>query len=205
MQNPWNATRPRLVGKSVDLRPLDPVDTPDLFLAGQAPEIWEFVPMRIRTPEDMAAYVAEACMARDEGRAIPFVIRDRITGRILGCTRYYDLQPVHLGLEIGYTWLVPSAWRTSVNTECKFLLLRHAFETLGCVRVALRTGHRNMRSQRAIERLGAVREGVLRNHMIMPDGSRRDTVYYSIVDSEWPAIKARLAERLEARETGAAA
>ena len=109
-----------------------------------------------------------------------------------------DIQAVHRGLEIGGTWYAPEHQRTAANTEAKFLLLRHAFEVMGCIRVQLKTDLRNERSQRAIERLGAVREGVLRDHILMPDGHRRSSVYYSVLDHEWPAVKARLEKKLKA-------
>ncbi|MFM8320705.1 MAG: GNAT family N-acetyltransferase, partial [Chloroflexota bacterium] len=124
------------------------------------------------------------------------------TGLALGCTRYLDIRPAHRGVEIGGTWYGAAYQRTGVNTEAKYLLLQHAFETWGCVRVQLKTDLRNQRSQRAIERLGAVREGVIRNHMVLPDGSLRHSVIYSILDSEWPAVKLRL-EALMARPAGA--
>ncbi len=110
----------------------------------------------------------------------------------MGETRYLTIEPTNRGLEIGWTWLSPEIQRTGVNTECKYLLMRHAFEQLGAIRVQLKTHHNNIRSQRAIERLGAVKEGVLRNHMIMPDGSYRHSVYYSVIESEWPSVKSRL-------------
>jgi RimJ/RimL family protein N-acetyltransferase len=116
--------------------------------------------------------------------------------RILGSTRFYALSKQNRNLEIGYTWIDPSVWRSAVNTECKYLLLRHAFDALGCLRVALRTDSRNQRSQRAIERLGATREGVLRKHMILGDGYVRDTVYYSVIDTDWPRVKAFLEAEL---------
>jgi len=122
----------------------------------------------------------------------PLVVVDRTTDTIVGSTRYLDIVPAHKAVEIGWTWLTPSVWRTSINTECKYLLLRHAFETAGAIRVCLKTDSRNLRSQAAIERIGGVREGVLRRHRILPDGYRRDSVYYSIIDEEWPAVKARL-------------
>ena len=125
-----------------------------------------------------------------------FVIVRKSDERAIGMTAYLDIQPRNRGLEIGGTWLTPDVWRTAINTECKYLLLRHAFETLGCIRVQLKTDARNIRSQRAIERLGAVKEGVLRKHMIVKNGYERDTVMYSITDTEWPSVKANLEEKL---------
>ncbi len=166
--------------------------------AGRSPEIWEYMPMRVARRDDMGRLVREALQAQAEGREIPFVIRDRASGRIIGSTRFLDLRPSHRSLEIGWTWLTPDVWRTSSNTECKYLLLRHCFESLGLLRVQLKTDARNVRSQRAIERLGAVREGVLRHHVIMPDGYLRDSVYYSILAEEWSGTRTRLEGSLQA-------
>ena len=140
----------------------------------------------------MRAWVQEILSRQARGTDLVFVVIHLETGRAVGSTRYMDIQPQHRGLEIGGTWYAREHQRTGVNTECKYLLLRHAFEVLGCIRVQLKTDSRNEPSQRAIERIGAAREGVLRNHMIMPDGHFRHSVYYSIVDSEWPQVKARL-------------
>ena len=128
---------------------------------------------------------------------VPFAIRNLATGKICGSTRYMAIAPQDRGLEIGWTWLDASARRTGINTECKYLLLQHAFETLGTIRVQLKTDSRNLRSQNAIERIGGIREGVLRNHMILPDGYYRDSVYFSIIESEWPGVKARLQKMME--------
>lgn len=182
----------RLAGEHVELLPMEPAHTAALYEAGRAPEIWDYMPARVATLEDMARLVREALRARAEGHELPFVIRARPAGRIAGSTRFLEITPAHRGIEIGWTWLAPDVWRTAVNTECKYLLLRHCFETLGMIRVQLKTDARNVRSQRAIERLGAVREGVLRHHRILPDGYLRDSVYYSILSGEWPAVRARL-------------
>ncbi|MEW5720283.1 MAG: GNAT family protein, partial [Chloroflexota bacterium] len=133
----------------------------------------------------------------EQGTSVAFVIVRRSDERAVGMTAYLDIHAKDRWLEIGGTWLTPDAQRTAINAECKYLLLRHAFETLGCVRVQLKTDARNVRSQRAIERLGAVKEGVLRKHMLTRGGYQRDTVMYSIVDTEWRAVKARLEEFLK--------
>jgi len=182
----------RLAGDRVEIVPMDPAHTDGLFAAGRAAEIWDYMPMRVATPEDMARLVRDALRDRDEGREFPFVIIDRASGRIVGSTRFLEIALAHRGIEIGWTWLAPDVWRTPINTECKYLLLRHCFETLEMIRVQLKTDARNLRSQRAIERLGAAREGVLRHHRVMPDGYFRDSVYYSILAEEWPGVKARL-------------
>lgn len=181
-----------LAGARVKLVPMDRSHTDALFRAGQRPEIWPFMPIWVKTPEDMRHLVEEAVGAREGGGELPFVIVDLASGRIVGSTRLFEFSSVHRYVEIGWTWLAPDVWRTSINTECKYLLLRHCFETLHMIRVQLKTDARNLQSQRAIERIGAVREGVLRHHRIMPDGYLRDSVYYSILAEEWPAVKARL-------------
>ncbi len=132
-----------------------------------------------------------------DGSAWPFATVENESGRAIGSTRYFDIRPEHRGLEIGWTWLGVAHQRTAANTECKRLLLVHAFDVLGALRVQLKTDARNLRSQRAIERIGAVREGVLRAHMILPDGFVRDSVMYSITRADWPAVKSKL-EALEA-------
>lgn len=127
---------------------------------------------------------------------MPWATRSKADNRIIGSTRFADIQTSHRTLEIGWTWLTPAVQRTALNTECKYLLLRHAFESLGALRVQLKTDQRNETSQRAIERLGAVREGILRKHRIVRDNYQRDSVMYSITDDEWPAVKAGLEAKL---------
>ena len=170
-----------LVGEHVALVPMEDAHVDDLYDAGRSPEIWPYMPMQVGGRDDMVRLVRDALRARAQGQELPFVIRDRRSGRIVGSTRFLDITPAHRNIEIGWTWLEPAVWRTPINTECKYLLTRHCFETLKMIRVQLKTDARNTRSQRAIERLGAVREGVLRHHRIMPDGYLRDSVYYSIL------------------------
>jgi RimJ/RimL family protein N-acetyltransferase len=162
-------------------------------------EVFEFTSQVLRTQEDLAAYISAALEAAARGTEQPFFIRDRDTGAPLGTTRYMAISRHDRTLEIGHTWLGRRAWRSRVNTECKFLLLRHAFEQLHVIRVQLKTDRRNARSRAAIERIGAKFEGILRNHMLVRDGVVRDSAYYSILDTEWPEVKTRLEERL-ARE-----
>jgi RimJ/RimL family protein N-acetyltransferase len=186
-----------LVGRVVRLEPLQPAHAEDLHAAGQEPRIWLCMPTDpSASVVSTVAWIADALAEQAAGRQIPFAIVDQATNRAVGSTRYLSLAPRDRGLEIGWTWLAVSAQRTAVNTECKYLLLRHAFDELGAIRVQLKTDSRNVTSQRAIERLGAVREGVLRKQMIVQDGYQRDTVMYSITDDEWPAVKARLEARL---------
>lgn len=178
-----------LRGSIVELVPMRHEHGEGLYEAGNYPDIWTVTQGRIASLEDSKAYIQKAL---EIPGALPFVIIDRVSSRIIGSTRFYDISAQNRSLEIGSTWLTPSVWRTKVNTECKYLLLKHCFETLGTIRVQLKTDLRNERSQRAIERLGASKEGVLRNHMILPDGYIRDSVYYSILDREWPDVKRRL-------------
>jgi RimJ/RimL family protein N-acetyltransferase len=169
----------------------------DLLSAGQDPDIWAYMAARPdHSLEAMQAWISTALHAQALGTELPFVIVHLATNTVVGSTRYMTITPEHRGLEIGWTWLGPAARRTAVNTECKYLLLQHAFEVHGAIRVQLKTHHQNFRSQNAIARLGAVREGVLRNHIIMPDGSYRHSVYFSILASEWPQVKSNLEAKL---------
>jgi RimJ/RimL family protein N-acetyltransferase len=183
-----------LTGQRVRLEPLRLEHAPALCEAlREAPNLWQYIYVQQpRSVEQMEQWVAQALQDQAQGTSLPFVIRDLASGQIVGSTRYLRIEVQHRGLEIGWSWLTPSAQRTGINTECKYLLLRHAFEQLGAIRVQLNTHSRNIQSQRAIERLGAVKEGVLRNNRIMPDGSYRHSVYYSIIESEWPKVKAEL-------------
>ena len=182
-----------LTGKLVRLEPLTEEFTEELFEIAQDQDIWTYMHRDLSLSlEVMRDWIVEALRYQQAGEDLPFAIRDLASGRLCGATRYMDIGPGHRGLEIGNTWLGTSARRTGINTECKYLLLCHAFETLGAIRVQLKTDRRNLRSQQAIERIGGVREGVLRNHKILPDGYYRDSVYFSIIESEWPGVKARL-------------
>lgn len=186
-----------LSGRFVRLEPLAMQHAPDLLLVGGEETIWRYMPNPpLRTVEEAAAWIGSACLEVSAGRQVAFAIVDAQTQRAVGSTRFLSLRREHRGLEIGYTWLAQAARRTPVNTECKLLLLSHAFDTLKALRVEFKTDARNERSQRALERIGAVREGVFRRHMLMWDGHVRDSVYYSIVDNEWPATKALLMEKL---------
>lgn len=187
-----------LTGNYVKLAPMEKSHVESLFKAGQNVKIWPYMPMGIRTIDDMEQLVEDALKARETGTAFPFVIIDRENSEIVGSTRFLDISIPNRGLEIGWTWLSPYVWRTPINTECKFLLLEHCFETLGTIRVQLKTDERNVRSQKAIERLGAVKEGTLRNHRILRDGFYRNTVYYSILDTEWADVKRKLTDFLGA-------
>lgn len=188
-----------LTGRVVRLEPLSEAHVPDLTVAGQDERIWRYMPYgRVTTEEKMRAWVQEILSRQARGTDLVFAVVHFETGRAVGSTRYMDIQPGNRGLEIGGTWYAAAFQRTAINTECKYLLLRHAFEVLGCIRVQLKTDLRNERSQQALERIGAVREGVLRHHILMPDGYVRSSVYYSILAAEWFAVKAKLEEKLGA-------
>jgi RimJ/RimL family protein N-acetyltransferase len=186
-----------LKGENARLEPLDAKHAEGLFAIGQDEKIWRYLLRpKLESVADAQGFVEDALRVAETGAQLPFAIIDQKNNRVAGSTRYLDIRPNDRAIEIGSTWLGRDFQRTAINTECKYLLLSHAFEDLGAVRVTLKTDGRNEQSQRAIERLGAVREGVLRKHMTLWDGYIRDTVYYSILDSEWPAVKRRLEEFL---------
>ncbi len=165
-------------------------------------ELWRLWYTSVPTPDCVEAYIATALAERDAGTCLPFAVRDA-DGVIVGSTRYCYADAVNRRLEIGYTWYATRVQRTGLNTEAKLLLLRHAFETLDCIAVEFRTNWFNQRSRAAIARLGAKQDGILRNHIVMPDGSYRDTVVFSIIASEWPAVRRNLLFKLDeaARKT----
>ena len=182
-----------LTGHFVRLEPLSEEHIPGLTAVGIEEDIWRYMPYgQMRSENDIRNWVGQMLALRAEGTDMPFAVIDLPSGCVAGCTRYLEIRPPHRGLEIGGTWYGAAYRRTRVNTESKYLLLEHAFEQLKCIRVQIKTDSRNERSQRAIERLGAVQEGMLRNHIILPDGHVRHSIYYSILDTEWPAVKARL-------------
>ena len=186
-----------LEGKHVRLEPMTEAHVPGLTQIGVGQTFWDFMLYgNINTEADMANWVQDILSRAEKGTDLPFVAIQLASGRVAGATRYLNIMPKDKGLEIGGTWYGPEFQRTAVNTECKYLLLQHAFETLECIRVQLKTDQRNERSQKAIERIGAVKEGVLRNHMILPDGRFRNSVFYSVLDTEWPDVKKRLEEMM---------
>ncbi|MBI5837154.1 MAG: GNAT family N-acetyltransferase [Candidatus Eisenbacteria bacterium] len=197
-----------LEGERVRLEPLCAAHAEDLWTVGRDPETWAYMARtHLASADDAREWVAQAGQAMDGGSQVAFAVVLRraleaagmVAGRAVGSTRFMDIRRNDRALEIGSTWLAPAVRRTTVNTECKYLLLRHAFEDLGAVRVQLKTDARNLQSQRAIERIGALREGVLRRHMVTWSGFVRDTVYYSVIDAEWPAVKLRLEGMLAGR------
>lgn len=186
-----------LNGEHVRLEPMTDAHVPGLAEIGVGQDFWDFMLYGNMTTEvDMANWVRDILSRTENGTDLPFAVIHLTSGRVAGATRYLNITPEHRGLEIGGTWYGLEFQRTVVNTECKYLLLKFAFESLGCIRVQFKTDLRNERSQRAIERIGAKREGVLRNHMILPDGRFRDSVFFSIIDREWPEVKIRLEEML---------
>ena len=182
-----------LIGRQVRLEPLRADHATALWPHANEPDIWQFMPYGpIDAPARVDWLVEELLSRQAKGGDLPFVQIDLATNQPIGMTRYMTIEPANKSLEIGGTWLGKHFRRTVINTEAKYLLLQYAFETLGAIRVQLRTDLRNERSQRAIERIGAVREGVFRQHIIMPDGYLRSSVFYSVLDSEWPQVKAKL-------------
>ena len=185
-----------LEGRDVRLEPLTLAHHAALCGVGLDEELWRFTTSIVRTPDEMRTYIESAVQAQVAGTALPFATISKAEGRVVGSTRFGNISRGDRRVEIGWTWLGLAHQRTSLNTEAKYLMLSHAFEVLGCIRVELKTDVLNERSRAAILRIGATEEGILRRHMITASGRVRDTVYYSILDHEWPRVKARLAERL---------
>lgn len=186
-----------LFGRHVRLEPMHADHEPGLQDAAADGELWRLRVTSVPEPEQTAIYIANALMGQQDGIMLPFVVRLNSTGKLIGSTRYHDILPDVDRLEIGYTWYARSMQRTAVNTESKLLLMTHAFEALGCAVVGLRTDNFNFASQRAIERLGARKDGMIRHSARRRDGTVRDTVMYSIVAGEWPEVKAQLQWQLE--------
>ncbi|WP_238993047.1 GNAT family N-acetyltransferase [Jiangella aurantiaca] len=193
LANPW-----------IELEPLTPGHLDELTAAVSEPdELFRWVATWRPGPSGLAEPLERTLAAAAHGDVAPWAIRRRADGHVVGSTSYLDIDEANGRVEVGSTWIGPAWWRTEVNTATKLLVIGHAFETLGLERVALKTDHLNVRSQRAIERLGAVREGVMRHHMRRPDGTWRDTVYYSILREEWPAVRARLEAALATQRSTA--
>lgn len=183
-----------LAGRHVTLEPLATGHVPELWAAGNFPDIWRYMPFQPASESDLRALVEQALGLAKAGQMLAFAQRSNAEGRIVGSTSYLNPDPHYRRVEIGATWLTPSAQRTGINTEAKCLLLEHAFDRLGCIRVEFKTDARNSRSRAALERIGATEEGTLRHHMIMPDGHLRDSTYFSILRTEWPDVRAALEE-----------
>ena len=186
-----------LRGRVATLEPLAQDHATALAQAAADGELWRLWYTHIAPPDRMHEYVATALDMRERLDALPFVVRDNATGDIVGSTRYFNVDAANRRLEIGHTWYARRVQRTPVNTECKLLLLTHAFETLRCIAVEFRTHWFNHASRAAIARLGAKQDGVLRNHQLMADEAKRDTVVFSIIDNEWPAVRAHLLHQLD--------
>jgi len=185
-----------LEGRVVRLEPLAPGHHASLCDVAFAPELWRWTWSVVATPDDLHAYMETAFAEQAAGTALPFAVIERATGRAIGSTRYANIAPAHRRLEIGWTWYGLAYQRTACNTECKLLLLTHAFEVLKYRRVEFKTDANNAKSRAALLRIGAKEEGTFRKHGIRSDGGNRDTVYYSIVDDEWPAVRAGLVQKL---------
>src|SRR5262245_22937951 len=193
-----------LEGEHVRLEPLDlERHFAGLCEVGLHPDLWRWTVAAIRTPEDLRVYLETAIRERNEGRSLPFATIDRASGRPIGSTRFGNIDRENRRVEIGWTWLGRDWWRTAANTEAKLLMLTHAFEHWGVQRLELKTDAMNERSRAAILRIGAQYEGIFRKHMVTEPGRRRESAYYSIIDDEWPAVKARLGEMLAAHRSNA--
>ena len=181
-----------LSGHGVRLVPLTPDHEAGLRAAAADGELWTLRVTSVPAPEETAGYIRTALQAREDGHRFAFAVLDDETGEVLGSTSYHDILPAVRRVEIGYTWYAKRVQRTHVNTACKLLLLAHAFDTLDCRVVGWRTDNFNFASQRAIERLGAKKDGVIRGHALRRDGTVRDTVMYSLTSGEWPEVRAHL-------------
>lgn len=193
MKTPQPAT---LEDARVRLEPMSVAHVASLDAAAADGELWNIRVTSVPAPGETRAYVEAALTGHEQGHMLPFVVIDKPSGKVIGSTRYHDIVPAVERLEIGYTWYRKSSQRTHVNTTCKLLLMTHAFETLGARLVGWRTDLDNHASQKAIERLGARKDGVLRHHALRRDGTVRDTVMYSLLAGEWPEVKARLQHAL---------
>lgn len=182
-----------LEGRHVRLEPLAESHADALFPEADEPDIWQYMPYgEVNSADKLHAVIVDLLGRQARGTDLCFVTIHQTLNKPIGMTRFMEIQHQHRGVEVGGTWLGRAHRRTAANTEAKYLMFQHAFEVWGCIRLQIKTDLRNERSQRAIERLGLVREGVLRKSVIMPDGYHRSSVYYSVIDDEWPAMKARL-------------
>jgi RimJ/RimL family protein N-acetyltransferase len=194
----WADLTTRLEGQIVVLEPLAAHHEDGLFAAAQHPEIWEWLAPVGESREYFSEWFAASLAESQAGREGVFATIDRASGRPIGSTRYLNLREEHRGLEIGWTWLEPAMWQTGANVEAKLLMLEHAFGALGCMRVELKTDARNERSRAAMAALPARFEGIFRKHMLMPGIGVRDSAYYSVIDDDWPEVRANLERRLAA-------
>lgn len=186
-----------LEGDIITLFPLEMKYKEQVYEALNNPDIWKYTWREVKTFDDIEQILLIAVQNKDDGKQLPFIIKDKLSGEIIGTTRIGDIDTANRNVEIGWTWLTPSAWRTKVNTECKFLMLQYCFEELKVLRVQFSISGQNIRSQRAVERIGAVKEGTFRKHRIKADGTIHDNIFYSIVDTEWIDVKGKLINLLE--------
>ncbi len=185
-----------LEGSSVRLEPLGLEHLTGLTAIGLDSEIWRWMPTSIQTPGEMRGYLDKALAGRDTGTEMPYATIERSSGKVIGGTRYMNIEPHHRRLEIGYTWIAPAWQRTTINTEAKLLMLGHAFNVLGALRVEFKTDSLNDRSRTALLGIGAIEEGTMRNHMVTDSGRRRHSVYFSVIEEEWPHVRQHLESRL---------
>ena len=188
-----------LEGKFVRLEPMRVDHLPALCEVGMDESLWKWTNNIVKDESDLESYVREALAAQMQGTAVPFVTIERSGGTIVGSTRFGNIDTISKKAEIGWTWINPEWQRTAINTEAKLLMLTHAFEVWNCIRVELKTDANNEKSRSAISRIGASEEGILRNHMITESGRYRDSVYFSIIQSEWKSVKANLTSKLAAK------
>ena len=192
----WKGLSERLEGEIVVLEPLGREHEEELRAIAADPDIWRWMTVRGHEPEIFTSWLDLTLTAAEEGREAPFAIRLRETGDIVGSSRYLGLRPEHRGLEIGYTWHIPQVWGKGVNVEAKYLLLRHAFEDLGCMRVEFKTDALNERARAALAALPARFEGIFKSHMLVRDDTVRDSAWYAVTEGEWPAVRANLERRI---------
>lgn len=190
-------TEVTLEGSKISLIPFEIQYKNQLLKAIKSPEVWKYTWREIKTIEDIEEIIEIAVRNKNAYNQIPFLIKEKLTGQIIGTTRIGEIDAVNRNVEIGWTWLSPTYWRTGVNTECKFLVLQYCFEVLKVIRVQFSVSGHNLRSQKAVERIGAVKEGTFRRHRIKSDGSVHDNVFYSILDSEWKVVKENLIQLME--------
>lgn len=199
----WPEARARLEGSLVVLEPLERRHADDLWTAARDGDVWTWLSVdAAASREAFDGWLEAAVREADEGVSVPYATVWKADARAIGSTRFLELRPEHRRIEIGWTWLASSYWRSGANVEAKLLMFAHAFDRLGCRRVELKTDARNARSRAAMAALPARFEGVLRKHMVVRDGAPRDSAYYSVVDDEWPSVRANLERRLAARSGG---
>ena len=196
----WNGLARRLEGRIIVLEPLVEAHEEELFAAAQDPDVWRWMSYNaVESAETFHGWFDDALRATKAGDEAVFAVRSKESGNVIGSTRYMTLRPEHHGLEIGWTWLVPSAWGSGANAEAKFLLLQHAFDELGCIRVEFKTDARNERARVALEAIPARFEGIFRSHMLVRGGERRNSAFYSVTDDDWPVVRTLLERRINAK------